>query len=151
MYLCQFFSLSHLIFHSARKIVENFPIERRHNWRPMRTGWNDIGEAGIAVLFLSRRETRPENLNINYFFKFLISIDFMMQIMFSDFRSAEPGLFCSFCVSLSFDIVLLSKPPPRSCPRPPAISHSIPRCVPSSSSIFDNFRFRWTGKKRMKI
>lgn len=41
----------------------------------------------------------------------------MMQIMFSDFRSAEPGLFRSFCVSLSsFDIVLLSQPPPRRVP-----------------------------------
>lgn len=93
MYLCQFFSLSHLIFHSARKIVENFPIERRHNRRPMRTGGAASGVAGIAVLFLSRRETRPENLNINYFFKFLISIDFMMQIMFSDFRFCRAGAF----------------------------------------------------------
>lgn len=148
MYLCQFFSLSHLIFHSARKIVENFPIEWRHNWRLLRTGGAASG-AGIAVLFLWKRETRPENLNINYFFKFLISIDFMMQIMFSDFRFCRAGAFLLVLRQPQHCIIIEATA--SSCPRPPAISHSIPRCVPSSSSIFDNFRFRWTGKKRMKI
>lgn len=106
-------------------------------------GGNGIG-AEIAVLFLSRSETRPENLNINYFFKFLISIDFMMQIMFSDSRFCRAGAFLLVLRQPQFNIVLLWQPPPHR-PRPPAISHSMPD-VPSSSSIFDNFRFRWTAK-----
>lgn len=143
MYLCQFFSLSsYFPFHTqnSRKFSDREKLE----WRPMRVGGTASG-AEIAVLFLSRNETRPENLNINYFFKFLISIDFMMQIMFSDFRFCRAGAFLLVLRQPQFNIVLLSKPPPRR-PRPPAISHSIPD-VPSSSSIFDNFRFRWTEKE----